>query len=108
MLDGVLLKKLEAEYPGLPEEDAMDVALEEVSTLFPSMRPVPRRRHWRLEETMARRLRISQCRSDNPAVVLSCAGGGGILGATDFVQIVAATDHDWKALDCVRENEMEV
>lgn len=40
------------------------------------------------------------------ALVLNCGGGGGILAATDFLEMVAATDHDWNARDYVRKNEI--
>ena len=41
------------------------------------------------------------------AVVLCCRGGGGLMVANGLVAVKGATDHDWRALECVRANGLD-
>lgn len=41
------------------------------------------------------------------AIVLCCGGGGNILAAEDVLEVKAATERDWRALECARVNLAE-
>ena len=40
-------------------------------------------------------------------MVLCCGGAGGLMAAKELVAVKGATDRDWRALECVRENGLD-
>lgn len=84
---------MEAEYPEEPA-DVMALAFKKVSALYP-------------QETVDAVTGDSEHTMPGPAqqrstaLVVHCGGGGSILAAEEFLEVIAAADANLKALGCV-------
>ena len=96
MLDGVLLSELGADEVNKPTGKNAAIA---ASVSFTPGRAV---------DAGAEKSATTSAAEKHPVVVVfCCGGGGGLMAAKELVTVKGATDHDWRALECVRENGLE-
>ena len=96
VLEGVLLSELGADEVDKPTGKNAAV---EASVIFTPGRAA---------DADTERAAIMFATEERPvAVVLCCGGGGGLMAAKGLVAVKGATDHDWRALECVRANGLD-
>ena len=95
-MDGVLLSDMGIDGTDVPPPQNVAAVAGAIAT--PGM-------SWEADREVEADLAELHSAPERPtAVILCCGGGGSILAAQELVNVKAATDHDWRALECVRTN----